>query len=253
MYKNQFRLAVFIVVLLAATLACNTVTLGVDQPPPAPTGTPIPPPTQAPPPTEEPQPTQEVLPTTAAPVAGEILFQDDFSNTASGWDVYDDTEGTTNYSNGSYNITIKTSSMFYWANPYRNFTDVIVEVTVEKTTEGDDVQIGIVCRHQDVDNWYTLIITSDGFAAIRKRFQGAELEFITEWADVLDSINTGQATNQLRAECVGNRLSLYANGNLVAETFDSDIPSGDVGLLAGTFEETDYLEVYFDNFVVYRP
>ena len=247
MYRKQLKLAVFILVLLVATLACNTVTEGMDQPVPILTDTPIPPPTQAP------LPTQETLPTTSAPVAGEILFQDDFSNPGSGWDVYDDTEGSTNYSNGKYNITVKTSSMFYWANPYKSFTDVIVEVAVEKTTEGDDVQIGIVCRHQDVDNWYALIITTDGFAAIRKRVLGGELEFVTEWQDVLDSVNTGQGTNLLRAECIGNRISLFVNGNLVAETFDSDIPSGDVGLLAGTFEETDYLEVYFDNFVVYRP
>jgi hypothetical protein len=247
MYKKHLKLAVFIGVMLAATLACNTITLGMDQPAPIPTNTPIPPPTQ------EPLPTQEILPTTAAPITNEILFQDDFSNTASGWDVYDDTEGSTNYSNGKYNITVKTNEMFYWANPYRDFTDVIVEVVVEKTTEGDDVQVGIVCRHQDVDNWYALIITTDGFAAIRKRFQGGELEFITEWQDVLNSVQTGQGTNLLRAECVGNRISLFANGDLVAEVFDSDISSGDVGLLAGTFENTNYLEVYFDNFVVYRP
>ena len=34
MYRKQLKLAVFILVLLVATLACNTVTEGMDQPAP---------------------------------------------------------------------------------------------------------------------------------------------------------------------------------------------------------------------------
>jgi hypothetical protein len=57
----------------------------------------------------------------------------------------------------------------------------------------------------------------------------------------------------LRAECVGTRLALYVNGQLVVEANDSDIPAGDVGLLAGTFENADYLDILFDNFIVRSP
>lgn len=181
----------------------------------------------------------------------DILFEDDFSNENSGWDRFSDEEGYTDYENGAYKIAVYTDTMFYWANPYENFNDVIVEVQAQKVSGGDAIQYGIICRHQDVENWYLLMITADGYAAIRKRYQGSDLEYILEEVPV-DSINTGSGTNNLRAECVGSRLSLYVNGVLAVETNDSDITAGDVGLLAGTFDVPS-TEVLFDNFVVRRP
>jgi len=180
-----------------------------------------------------------------------ILFEDDFSNSNSGWDQYSDDAGLTDYENGAYKIGIYTDTYFYWANPYQNFGDVIVEVEAQKTSGGDDMQYGIICRHLDVDNWYALVISGDGFAAIRKRYQGSDLDYIADWVEV-GAINTGNSTNNLRAECVGSRLSLYVNGTLAVEANDGDISSGDVGLMAGTFDQSS-TEVLYDNFVVRKP
>jgi hypothetical protein len=182
---------------------------------------------------------------------GNILFEDDFSNRSSGWDNYSDENGYTDYENGTYKIGVYGDTLFYWANPYQNFGDVIVEVQAQKISGGDDMQYGIICRHLDVENFYALIITGDGYAAIRKRYQGSELDFITDWAQV-SAINTGDAGNNLRAECIGSNLSLYVNGTLAIQVNDADIPSGDAGLLAGTFEQPS-TEVLFDNFVVKKP
>jgi hypothetical protein len=193
--------------------------------------------------------TIEILPT--AEPQPLIVFEDEFSDVNSGWDRFSDNEGITNYFNSAYKIGVYTDHKFFWTNPYRNFGDVIVEVQSQKISGGDDVQYGIICRHQDVDNWYVLVISGDGWAAIRKRIQGNDLEFIADWVEV-SAANTGNATNDLRAECIGNRLSLYVNGTLAIEVFDSDIPTGDVGLLAGNFDQTNS-EVLFDYFVVMEP
>ena len=220
------KLLTFILILAVTTLACTTITRsdnlgGTDG---------------------------------SEPVADQanILFEDDFSNPNSGWDTYTDTEGVTDYADGAYKIGVYAAKLFYWANPYKSYGDVSVEVQAQKISGGDDMQYGVVCRHQDVDNWYVLIISGDGYAAVRKRFQGGELEFITEWVQA-PMVNTGNATNLFRAECVGNRLSLFVNGELAIEAFDSDINSGDIGLMAGTFETADSIEVLFDNFVVRKP
>ncbi len=181
-----------------------------------------------------------------------IVFEDDFSDTNSGWDRYTDSSGTTDYANGAYKIAVNTDTFFYWANPYQNFGDVIVEVEAQKTSStGDDIQYGIICRHTDVNNWYVLIVKADGQAAIRKRYQGGDLTFIADFVDA-PSVNTGNSTNLLRAECIGSRLALYVNGQLAVEVNDSDITSGDAGLLAGTFSASS-VEVLFDNFVVRKP
>ena len=62
----------------------------------------------------------------------------------------------------------------------------------------------------------------------------------------------GNALNHVRADCVGTQLTLYVNGTQVATANDSTLYSGDVGLLAGTFDIPD-VNIMFDNFVVSTP
>ena len=66
------------------------------------------------------------------------------------------------------------------------------------------------------------------------------------------AIEAGSAINHLRAECVGETLTLYVNGQLVAQVRDLDFPVGDVGLFAGTYGAPG-TDIRFDNFVVREP
>jgi hypothetical protein len=189
----------------------------------------------------------------APAVDSNIIFQDDFSDPESGWDRFTDSSSSTEYENGAYRIAIFLDVYLAWATPYQDFShDVIIDVDVTKVSGDDENEMGIICRHLDEENFYVLVIGTDGLAAIRKRYQGADLEAISDgWVEGA-SINTGNASNHLRAECIGDRLSLFVNGQLVVEARDSDIFSGDAGILAGTFEHPS-LEVLFDNFVVSTP
>jgi hypothetical protein len=47
-------------------------------------------------------------------------------------------------------------------------------------------------------------------------------------------------------------LTLYVNGDQVYSVEDASYASGDVGLIAGTFEETG-ADIRFDNFTVREP
>ncbi|MEN6483176.1 MAG: hypothetical protein ABFD29_13525 [Anaerolineaceae bacterium] len=58
--------------------------------------------------------------------------------------------------------------------------------------------------------------------------------------------------NYLRADCNQSDLTFYINGTKVLEGHDSSFTSGDVGLIAGTYEETG-VDIFFDNFIVYKP
>jgi hypothetical protein len=178
-----------------------------------------------------------------------ILFQDDFSSTRSGWDREDYGDAVTDYGDDIYRIQILTDQYISWSTPYQDFEDVVIEVETYKASGGDDNGFGIICRHEDVENFYFLEISSDGYAWIGKYYQ-AEFELLDSVEDA--DINLGTATNSLRAECVGNRLSLYANGDLLVETFDSDLTHGDVGLVAETYDSPS-TEILFDNFIVTKP
>lgn len=190
----------------------------------------------------------------ATPQDSFVLFQDDFSDTSSGWDRTTSEEGLTDYANGSYRILVSPESYSVWANPGQDFTDVRVEVEATKVSGPDDNEFGIICRYQDENNFYAGVLTSDGYYAFWQRINGAELQLLgMENLGTSDAINQGSASNHVRLDCVGDTLSLYANSQLVGEVQDvSALTSGDVGLYAGTYKEPG-ADIRFNDFVVFSP
>ncbi|MBA4380323.1 MAG: hypothetical protein C0393_06565 [Anaerolinea sp.] len=182
-----------------------------------------------------------------------ILFSDDFSSTNSGWDQFQGDEYLSDYANGGYRIYVNTTQYDAWANPSRSFPgDVRIEVDATKIGGPDDNDFGVICRYQDIDNFYYFLISSDGYAAIGKYEGGSQQLISSDNMQKVDGINPGAATNHIRADCIGSELKLYVNGNLVATATDSSFTSGDVGLMAGTFD-TAGTDILFDNFYVYKP
>jgi serine/threonine protein kinase len=183
---------------------------------------------------------------------GNVLFRDDFSDPGSGWDQVSDENGLTNYWDRTYRIVVDEPQTDRWANPGEDFTDVIVEVDAFKAGGPNDNNFGIICRYQGLGEYYAFFISSDGFYSITKIVDG-EYDFmgLTGMLES-DSILQGSSTNHIRAECVGNTMRLYANGDLLQELEDGDYADGDVGLIAGTFDLPG-TDIRFDNFVVYSP
>lgn len=190
--------------------------------------------------------------TTSTTLPENVLFQDDFSRTSSGWDRVNVADGMTDYDNGVYRIVVNTDNTDVWANPGLNFTDVAIEVQATKAGGPDDNDFGIICRYMDVNNWYSFIISSDGYYGIVKVKDGYQELLGMDTMEPSNAINQGAATNTIRAECIGSTLSLYANGTLLTTQTDSEFASGDVGLLAGTFDIVG-TDITFDNFTVYKP
>jgi len=126
-----------------------------------------------------------------------------------------------------------------------------VEVDAVLVGGPEDNDFGILCRYVDTENYYFGIISSDGYYAIGTVI-GGEQSIIGENMQPSDAIKTGFESNRIRFDCVGSTLSLYVNGKLVQEETDSSFASGDVGLMAGTFD-TGGTQVAFDNFVVSKP
>jgi len=192
----------------------------------------------------------------AAPAASQnVLFQDDFSNTSSGWDQASGDNGSTDYNNGTYRINVVTTQYDAWANPGKSFdADMIVEVDAVKAGGPDANDFGVICRYNQQDggifNFYYFIIGSDGYAAIYKMVDSSATA-LSEQTGV--SAIKASETNHLRAECVGSNLTLYVNGQKILSASDSDLTGGgDAGLLAGTFD-TAGTDITFDNFLVAKP
>jgi hypothetical protein len=182
-----------------------------------------------------------------------VLFQDDFTDPSSGWKNSPDFNlGAKYYKNGTYRIEVNSSHSMITSTPGLNFTDVRINVTTSKLSGPEDDIYGILCRWRDSNNYYFMVISSDGYYGIGKVTNGNQSLLGNEKMPPSDVINQGLTTNHLQADCLGDELSLYVNGQHLATVNDSAFESGDVGLLAGTFTETGS-EVMFSNFIVIKP
>lgn len=181
-----------------------------------------------------------------------VLFKDDFSSSNSGWDQVRADDGITDYENGVYRINVLVPDTDVWANPGLDFTDTQVEVDATKVGGPDDNDFGIICRYQDTDNYYYFIISSDGYYGIGKVVDGEYNLIGMDSMPPSEAINQGADTNHLRADCIGNTLTLYVNGEELDSKEDNEFTSGDVGLLAGTYTESG-TDIHFDDFYVYKP
>jgi len=185
-------------------------------------------------------------------VAPGVLFQDDFSDTSSGWDHFDDGEVITEYVDGAYQIIINIENTDVWSNPGLSFEDTVVEVDATKQDGPDDNDFGIICRYQDPSNFYYFLISSDGFYTIAKWGGGEQVLISSDNMEYSDIINQGYASNKIRADCIGNRLVLWVNDQILVEATDTAFTTGDVGLIAGTFG-TPGTDIIFDDFMVREP
>ena len=193
---------------------------------------------------------------TPSPASLQIIFSDDFSDTSSGWDRNDWDDGLTDYGNGVYRISVKKSSHDIWANPGKQFFgNVRVEADAIKVSGDNDNNFGLICRYSgvsDAPNFYVFNISSDGFAVIGKVTKGKTEYISSESMEPSDAVKQGNESNHLRADCIGDTLTLYINNQKVATATDASFTSGDIGLMAGTFDIPS-AEIHFDNFVVSKP
>lgn len=152
-----------------------------------------------------------------------------------------------------YQITVNKPQSNAWGNPGSlSFTDVRVEVDATKNGGSDDNDFGLICRYQDTDNFYFAVISSDGFYGIIKMSGGIYNLIGHETLDQSEEISLGGASNHIRFDCIGSTLTLFVNGTQIDQQVDTAYTAGNVGLIAGTYDETG-TDILFDDFYVYQP
>ncbi len=256
-------LATIVVLCLGVTVVVVLASLGAfggGEPPTAtPTHTPLP--TDAPlsptgtslSPTDSPStPTVTSPPAvTPAPVSG-LLLEDNFSDSASGWEVDDSSEGDVGYGDGYYYVLAEAEDIQIFGSGPLAFSDLAIDVYASQVAASPDNinAYGVMCRVQRNGDGYLLRISGDGEYAIQ-RVADDDFEFLVEWTPS-DAINQGNATNHIHAVCDGTRLALYVNGELLAEAEDDAFAKGDISLTATTFGSVA-TEVHFDDLLVLEP
>ncbi|MCP4707886.1 MAG: hypothetical protein GY869_04610, partial [Planctomycetes bacterium] len=76
-----------------------------------------------------------------------------------------------------------------------------------------------------------------------------ELFDIISWQES-EVIRQGNDRNTLRVEAIGPNFSFYINDELVDAAIDSEFSQGDIGLMAGAYEQAG-VHIAFDNLQVW--
>jgi hypothetical protein len=195
---------------------------------------------------------QSPLLTDLATSHGGRLFWDDFTDTSGSWPVYSSSEGEYAYANGAYHITVNTAFYQLWALSGQAYKDVQVEADATRLAGPDINLYGLICRATSEVNYYFFVISSDGYYAVGKSNNDEVALLGQEMMAYNAGIAGGGGVNHLRFDCIGNTLTGYINGQMVALTQDSEFRNGDAGLIVGSFD-VGGVEISFDNFVVYKP
>jgi hypothetical protein len=186
--------------------------------------------------------------------SGEAVFRDDFSQPYSGWVRGTDLPngGISDYTDGQFRILVNEPNYDYWSNPKLSFKNARIEVDATRQAGPDINRFGLICRYQDEQNYYFFIVSSDGYYGVGKVKENHLSLIGMSEMQPSNAVQMGTTMNHLRADCIGDQLFFYVNGRLLTQVSDSDFASGDVGILAGTFDQSG-VDVVFDNFVVVKP
>ncbi len=181
-----------------------------------------------------------------------VLFKDDFSDTLGNWTIHSDSLSFAGYEQSGFRLWADVPNYQFWSVPGLNFVDTLVHTRALKLNGPDDNMFGILCRYQDEENYYALVIGSDGYYGVFRTLAGEQVLIAQEHMDYSDAIHQGNETNEIQAVCQGEQLALIVNGTSLVQVQDDVLTHGDVGLIVGNFTEAG-VDVLFDDFIVVKP
>lgn len=179
---------------------------------------------------------------------GTVLFQDDFSSEL-GWYTTESERFSLVFDQGGYRILVMTKNNPIWSVRSNVFSDSRIEVDATQLAGPTDGYYGLICRFIDERNYYMLVVNRDGAFGIAK-VKDKEVRFLSFTNQFTDLI--APTGNRMRADCIGDTLTLFIDGQKVLEASDNELNSGANGLVVGN-RSTSGTDVLFDNFIVLKP
>jgi hypothetical protein len=189
---------------------------------------------------------------------GQPLFQDDFSDPASGWDTWENDWGQVRYENGEYSIQAKERAGHRWgyAPPSWVLRDFVLELDA-RHVDGPPGEYGVIFRYggprtadpQDWGDFYLVALTTEGEYAVF-RVLGRQ------WTPLVDyrfssAIERSPAWNRIRIEAIGPEMRVLVNGQELVVVRDEQLAQGRLILFVNAFTERGGTHAHFDNVRVF--
>lgn len=153
---------------------------------------------------------------------------------------------------GAYHIFVEEINTDYFSTLYRTYENIGLQVDAMRVEGPVDNNYGLICRFQDEKNFYAGMISSDGYYGLFRIENGQYTVIGHDFMVFSDSLAQLDGSYTLRLDCYQDFLFLYVNENILDVQQDDTFTSGDIGLIAGSFEDIG-VHVQFDNFYLIDP
>lgn len=196
----------------------------------------------------EPLTMQERGPTRSV-VTGSQRTLYEFYNAAT-WDIFSTEDGAARFSleGGALQGYVAADRGYVMSRNHVVHTDVIVNATVRQSQGLLGNGFGVVCRADEQGNGYYFLLSSDGQFTISAATPARnELFELIPW-QYHSIIKQNTQPNEIRAVCAGDYLAMFINNVFVAETFDDEFTSGELGVVVGAVQQP--AAARFDNILV---
>jgi hypothetical protein len=188
-------------------------------------------------------------------------FSDNFSDGTSGWAVSSTDIFEVSYNtSGFYEMAVKKANSFAVSKSPDNFPKPIANMILKVRAQpgfGNTGDYGVVCRYQDIDNFYMAGITGKQFF-IGKLINGEWTYLTSPDIQPLPSLTPdAYGYNIIAMSCIDSFIVLEVNGIGAAHITDDALSTGDVGLVVWAGETADkfgyYAHAGFDDFSAELP
>ncbi len=169
-----------------------------------------------------------------------------------GWRSYHDGEALfLGIADGAYRIAFS-GRRYAWTQGARAYADAVIEARARQMSSFDNNAFGLACRLDAANSGrgYYFLISGDGYASIRWG-NGRSLQAIVAAAPSTH-IKRGQASNLIRAVCIGDYLGLWVNGQFVMEARDGRASQGAAGLAGFMRYAGREIDITFDDLKIWR-
>lgn len=209
-------------------------------------------------PTDTSLPASTATPTEQSTTGNTTKFSDDFSNPNSGWIVVSTANSEASYDPlGFYTMDIKTAEYYRVSVAPDNLPQPLKNVLINVRAQpglGNTGEYGVVCRYQDIDNFYLAGISGDQFY-IGKQV-GGNWTYLTDpkWQTLPDNTPDADGYLAISMSCIDSFIVLEVNGIGAAHVTDDSFSSGAAGLCVWGSDKVDkygyYARAGFDDFSV---
>ncbi len=199
------------------------------------TQTPEPTPSETPEPSETAAPTPTLSGSDPKANLGSPTWRDTFDN-ALNWPLYEDEHVSMQIKDNQLVMTAFNADKWdSWMLTWPVLENFYYEITASSgKCKGQD-HYGLVARAPSENKTYLFGVSCEGEYSLRK-WDGKRMTYLVEWTPSEDILKGANQTNRLGIKADGNTLSLYANGNLLAEKNDNSYKKGGIGVFIGAAE-----------------